>query len=101
MGSPYNAKSFGPRPSSMPSDMLIDAAIWPQQIWAENWRGLCPFGGGGARSPRNAIINVAKAEAYLHAKFQLDPSNRLATIHQCHRQDRRGQTDRTDNGLIA
>jgi len=19
---------------------------WPQQIWAENWVGLCPFGGG-------------------------------------------------------
>jgi len=24
---------------------LIHAAIWPQQIWAENW-GLCPFGAG-------------------------------------------------------
>ena len=22
---------------------MIHAAIWPQQIWAENW-GLCPFG---------------------------------------------------------
>jgi len=37
---------------------------------------------------------VARAEAYLHAKFHLDPSNRLATIHQRHRQDRTGQTDR-------
>jgi len=27
------------------SDILIHAAIWPQQIWAENW-GLCPFGEG-------------------------------------------------------
>jgi len=36
--------------------------------------------------------NVAGAEAYLHAKFHLDLSNRLATIHQCHRQtDRTGQ----------
>ena len=37
------------------------------------------------------------AEAYLHAKFHLDPSNRLVTIHQRYRQDRqdrRGQTDR-------
>jgi len=33
---------------------------------------------------------VARAEAYLRAKFHLDPSNRLATIHQLHR-----QTDRT------
>jgi len=29
---------------------------------------------------------VARAEAYLHGKFHLDPSNRLATIHQGHRQ---------------
>jgi len=37
---------------------------------------------------------VARAEAYPHAKFHLDPSNRLATIHQrCYRQ--------TDNGPIA
>jgi len=26
------------------------------------------------------------AEAYLHAKFHFDPSNRLATIHQRYRQ---------------
>jgi len=40
--------------------------------------------------------NVARAEAYPHAKFHIDPSNRLATVHQCHRQDRQ-----TNNGLIA
>jgi len=48
-GSPSNTKSPGPRPSSIPSDILIHAAIWPQQIWAENW-WLCPFRGGGAGS---------------------------------------------------
>jgi len=32
--------------------------------------------------------NVAWAEAYLHAKFHLDPSNRLATMHQRHIQYR-------------
>jgi len=47
--------------------------------------GLCPFGEG-------------VAEAYLHGKFHLDPSNRLATEHERHRQDR---ADRTDNGPIA
>jgi len=36
---------------------------------------------------------VARAEAYLHAKFRLDPSNRLATVHERHRQDRQ----RTDS----
>jgi len=35
---------------------------------------------------------VASAEAYLHAKFHLDPSNRLATVHERYRQT--GQTDR-------
>jgi len=30
--------------------------------------------------------NMAGPEAYMHAKFHLDPSNRLATIHQRHRQ---------------
>ena len=34
---------------------------------------------------------MAKVEPYLHAKFHLDPSNHLATVHQCHRQT--GQTD--------
>ena len=34
---------------------------------------------------------MARAEAYLHAKFHLDPFNRLATIHQRYRQT--GQTD--------
>jgi len=31
-GYPSNTKSPGPRPTSIPSDILIHAAIWPQQI---------------------------------------------------------------------
>jgi len=35
------------RPTSLPSSILIHPAIWPQQIWTENWGdGLCPFGEG-------------------------------------------------------
>ena len=34
-------------------------AIWPQQIWAENW-GLCPFGGGVAGSPSNTMWPVLR-----------------------------------------
>jgi len=30
--------------------ILIHAAIWPQQIWAENW-GLCPFREGELSLP--------------------------------------------------
>ena len=37
---------------------------------------------------------MARAEAYLHAKFHLDPSNRLVTVHERYRQT--GQTDRRD-----
>jgi len=36
---------------------------------------------------------VAKTEAYLYAKFHLDPSNRLATVHERHRQTDRQRTD--------
>jgi len=39
---------------------------------------------------------VAGDEAYLLAKFHLDPSNRWTTVHERHRQDRE-----TDNGPIA
>jgi len=39
---------------------------------------------------------VARAEAYLHAKFHLNPSNRLATVHERYR-----QTDRTDRQVVA
>jgi len=88
---PHLTQSPGPRSTSIPSDILIHPAIWPQQIWAIIG-GLCPFGGGEAGSPSN---NVARAEAYPHAKFHLDPSDRLATVHQCHRQEK------TDNFPIA
>ena len=58
--------------------------------------GFCASLGEGAGFPSN---NVARDEAYMHATFYLDPSNRLATVHQRYRQDRTGQdsvpTDRT------
>ena len=44
---------------------------------------------------------MAWVEAYLDPKFHFDPSNRLVTIHQRHRQtDRTGQTGQ-ENGPIA
>jgi len=46
-----------------------------------------PLGGAGSPS------NVARAEVYLQAKFH--PSNRLATIHQRHRQTEQDKQDRT------
>jgi len=36
------SRSRRPRPTAVTSGMLIHAAVWPQQMWAENW-GLRPF----------------------------------------------------------
>jgi len=44
---------------------------------------------------------VAGAEANPHAKFHLDPCNRLAKIHQRCRQDRRGQDRQTDRQTMV
>ena len=99
-GSSSNTNSPGLRPTSVPSGILMHPAVRPQQIWAKNW-GAVPLWGSWVP----IWHYVAGAKAYLHAKFHLDPSNCLATIHQRHRQDRTGQdrqTDRQqDNGLIA
>ena len=43
----------GGESTSIPSDILIHLAVWPQQTWAENW-GWCPFG-GRAGSPSNTM----------------------------------------------
>ena len=84
----------------LPPDQLIQPAVWPQQTWAENWRTV-PLCGGGVGSPSNTMWPGPR----LHAEFYVDPPNRLATIHQRHREtdwtlDR--QTDRQrDNRPIA
>jgi len=82
--SPSNTTWRGLRPTSVPSVVLSYPAIGPQQIWAKNGAGLSSFWGGGW-SPSNS---VAWAEAYFRTKWHPNPSNRLATIHRCHRQDR-------------
>jgi len=44
-GCSSNSILLGSKPTFLPSGILIHPAIWPQQIWAENW-GLCPIGEG-------------------------------------------------------
>jgi len=52
-GSPSNTVSLGPRPTSLPSGVLIYPAIWPQQKWAKI--GGVPLWRGGAESPYNTV----------------------------------------------
>ena len=52
--------SPGPRPTSVPSDILINPAVKPQQTWAEN--------------PTQCGLD----EAYLRTKWHFDQSSRLA-----------------------
>jgi len=93
-GSPCNTISLGSWPTCVPSGILIHRVIWPQQIWAEKW-GLCPFGGWGSGSPSNTMW---PGPSTMVAKSHLDPSNRLATIHQRYIQDR---TDRQPSDSIG
>ena len=67
----------GPRSTSLPSGILIDPAVWPQQTWAENWgASVPPFWG---RELGLHLTQCGLAETYLPTKWHLDPSIRLAT----------------------
>ena len=68
--------SSGPRPTSIRSGILIHPAIWPQQIWAENW------GGGSAPFLRRRLTQcrLDRGLPPYGTKWHLDASSRLATI---------------------
>jgi len=53
--------------------------------------GVVLFWGRGTRVP--IYCNVAVTEAYVPAKFHLDPLNRLAAIYQHYRQGRQKRSD--------
>ena len=60
----------------------MEVGLWPRRHCVK-WGPSSPQKGdvplfGGAGSPSN---NVAWAEAYLHTKWDLDPSSRLPTTH--------------------
>jgi len=74
-GSSCNTMWPGPRPTSIPSGIVIYPAVWSKQTWTQNW-GCAPLGGAGSPSD-----NVAWAEVYIPTKWHLDPFNRLVTIH--------------------
>jgi len=67
--------------------------------WNKCLSSICTF--DVFRRLQNSLFKTPLIRNYLHAKFHLDPSNRLATIHQRHRQDRTGQTDRQRSDSIG
>jgi len=60
--------------------------VWLQQTWAENWGLLCPFPWGELGPHLTQCRPGRGLPPYQVASC--DPSNRLATIHQRHRQTR-------------
>jgi len=98
-GSQSNTKSPGPRPSSTPSDILIHAAIWPQQIWAENW-GTVPLWGRGTGSAPNTMWPGPRPTC-VPSLILIRPTVWPQCTNVTDRQDRQDRQDRTDNGPIA
>jgi len=75
--------------------MAIFVIFWPilAKIWLPWQRPLDPCN-------QRCLHWIGRPRKPPVAKFRLDPSNRLATVHERHRQTDR--TDRqTDNGPIA
>ena len=96
-GSPPNTKSPEWRPTSIPIGIVINAAIWPQQIWAENW--VCAPLGEGELGPH--LTQCVRGQGLPACQVHLDPSNHLATVHEGHRQTGQTGKNRQDNGWIA
>ena len=94
-----DTKSSRSSPSSTPSGILIHPAIWPQQIWAENWGGAPrPFGEGGAGSPSKTMWPGPRPtcmQSFIMIRPTVWPEYTNVT-------DRTGQRqDRQDGGPIA
>jgi len=84
-GSPCNPKSLGPRPISRPW-YLNPCSHLAITGMGRKLGLLCHLFGEWELGPH--LTHMTRAEAYLHAKFHLDPSNRLAKVHQRYGQDR-------------
>jgi len=91
--SPSNTMSPGPRPTSVPSGILIHPSVWLQRTWTENWEQLCPFE-GEAGSLSNTMWPGQRSTSVpnftlIHPTIWPQYTNVT---------DRTGQTGQTDNG---
>ena len=98
-GSPSNTMSLGPRPTLVPSGILIHPAIWPQQVWGKNWwRGLCPFGGREAGSPSNTMWPGPRPTC-VPSFILIHPTIWSQYTNVTDRQDRTGQGRQRSNSI--
>jgi len=72
---PSNTKSPRPRPTSIPSGILIHPFVWPQRTWAKNWEAV-PLLEGELSS--HLTQSRPGREAYLRTKWHIDPSSRFS-----------------------
>jgi len=78
---PSSTMWTGPRPTFMPSAILIHPAVCTIDMGRKlgaSTRAPPPFWEGGCMGPH--LTQSPWAEAYLHTKWHLDSSSRLATI---------------------
>jgi len=77
-GSAFNTVLPGPRPTVVPSGILIHPAVCPQQIWAENLE-LCLLFGQGSWAPSSTMWPGPRPTS-IPSGIYLDPRSPLARI---------------------
>ena len=91
---PSNSMWPEPRPTSVPSGILIHPAVWPQQTWTKNWGLLCPFWGREWSSSNTMWPWLRPAS--IPSGILIHRTVSLQYTNVTDRTDR--TTDRTDNG---
>jgi len=92
-GSASNTMWPGPRPSSVPSSILIHPAVWLQQTWAENWGAVPLFVGAGF--PSNTMWPETSLPPCQVSSWSIQLFGHNTPTSQTDRTDRQpGQTDR-------
>jgi len=93
-GSLSNTKSPGPRPSSIPSGILIHAAILPQHADMSRKLGAVSLWGGGPGSPSNTMCSGPRPTC-LQSFTLIHPTIWPQQTNVTDRQDSYDRTDRT------
>jgi len=79
-GFPSNTMSPGWRPTSVPSGILIDQVVWPQQTWAENLEEAVLSFGEEEQELGPHLARCGQGRGLPPCQCHLNPSSRLTTI---------------------